>query len=79
MYKIKSEVDLEKLKEFGFVECNIFKTSYERMFRTISYWVTKDRTLHKLKDMGYYTDELKVTAQDIKRLGIEKFVKKVED
>ena len=79
MYKIKDEIDLEKLKQFGFEKLNMFGTTYEKQFRKISYCVTKDRFLHKLRDMGYYTDELKMTNQDIKRLGIEKFVKKVDD
>jgi hypothetical protein len=79
MYKIKDEIDLEKLKQFGFEKCNIFGTAYEKMYVKISYCVTKDRFLHKFRDMGYYTDELKMMNQDIKRLGIEKFVKKVDD
>lgn len=79
MYKIKNEIDLEKLKQFGFEKCNIFGTTYEKQFRKISYCITRDRVIHKHKDMGYYLDELKMTNQDIKRLGIEKFIKKVDD
>lgn len=78
MLKIKNEIELEELLKHGFeIDRTWGISTYEKMYRKISYIVTTDRVIHKLKDIGYYTDELKMTKQDIKRLGIADLVEKV--
>jgi hypothetical protein len=49
---------------------------YEKWYKTIGYIIDKDRVVHKLKDMGFYTEEYKITKQDIQRLGIANLVVK---
>lgn len=49
---------------------------YEKWYKTIGYTIDKDRIIHKLKDMGFYTEERKMTKQDIQRLGIAYLVVK---
>lgn len=78
MLKIRDDVDLKELEKFGLeIENSHGIPIYEKWFRTIGYIVTRDRIIHKLKDMGAYTDECKITKQDIKRLGIADLVEKV--
>ena len=80
MLKIKDDVDLKELEKFGFeIENSWGIPIYEKWYRTIGYAITRDRAIHKLKDMGVYTDEWKITKQDIKRIGIADLVEKVED
>ena len=49
---------------------------YEKWYKTIGYTIDKDRIIHKLKDMGFYTEEHKMAKQDIQRLGIADLVVK---
>lgn len=49
---------------------------YEKWYKTIGYTIDKDRIIHKLKDMGFYTEEHKIAKQDIQRLGIADLVVK---
>lgn len=73
MLKIRDDVDLKELKKYGFkMEMSI----YEKWYKTIGYTIDKDRIIHKLKDMGFYTEERKITKQDIQKLGIAKLVVK---
>lgn len=73
MLKIRDDVDLKELEKFGF---KIEICLYEKWYRTIGYTIDKDRIIHKLKDMGFYTEERKITKQDIQKLGIAKLVVK---
>lgn len=71
MLKIRKDVDLKELKKYGF---KMEMCIYEKWYKTIGYTIDKDRIIHKLKDMGFYTEERKITKQDIQRLGIAKLV-----
>lgn len=73
MLKIRKDVDLKELKKYGF---KMEMCIYEKWYKTIGYTIDKDRIIHKLKDMGFYTEERKITKQDIQRLGIAKLVVK---
>lgn len=73
MLKIRDDVDLEELEKYGF---KIEMCIYEKWYKTIGYTIDKDRVVHKLKDMGFYTEEYKITKQDIQRLGIANLVVK---
>ncbi|WP_455937221.1 hypothetical protein [Gemella morbillorum] len=73
MLKIRDDVDLKELKKYGFkMEMSI----YEKWYKTIGYTIDKDRIIHKLKDMGFYTEERKITKQDIQRLELSNLVVK---
>ena len=73
MLKIRDDVDLKELEKFGF---KIEICLYEKWYRTIGYITDEDRIIHKLKDMGFYTEERKITKQDIQRLELSNLVVK---
>lgn len=73
MLKIRDDVDLKELEKYGF---KMEMCIYEKWYKTIWYTIDKDRIIHKLKDMGFYTEERKMAKQDIQRLGISDLVVK---
>ena len=71
MLKIRDDVDLKELEKFGFEKkISYGGTFYERWYRTVGYSIDKNGILYKLKDLGPYTEEFKITKQDISRLDI---------
>ena len=80
MYKIKCNVDLGILPLYEFKKINKWGTEvYEKWYKSIGYQIRKDRSIHKYKDIGWYTIERKVNKQDIDRLEINNLVEKEED
>ena len=71
MLKIRDDVRLKELEKYGF---KMEMCIYEKWYKTIGYTIDEDRIIHKLKDMGFYTEERKITKQDIQRLGIADLV-----
>ena len=71
--RIRDDVDLKELEKYGF---KMEMCIYEKWYKTIGYTIDKDRIIHKLKDMGFYTEEHKIAKQDIQRLGIADLVVK---
>ena len=80
MLKIKDDVDLKELEKLGFEKENNGGTLiYEKWYRSIGYVITKDRIIHKLKDLKWYTGEYNMQKLDLKRLGISALVEKIKE